>query len=71
MHSPAFTMYHVVKSLFTDNSFSKEIWVLTCQFPVLNTADVRLMDKEGETVLHWACKSEKENDGMVKFVLDK
>ena len=45
--------------------------MLTCQFPVLNTADVRLMDKEGETVLHWACKSEKENDGMVKFVLDK
>ena len=29
------------------------------------------MDKAGETVLHWACKSEKENDGMVNLVLEK
>ena len=27
------------------------------------------MDKNGETILHWACKSEKENDEMVKFLL--
>jgi len=38
---------------------------------VANFADPHVMDRAGETVLHWACKSEEENDEMVKLVLEK
>ena len=38
---------------------------------VANSADPQVMDRAGETVLHWACKSEEENDEMVKLVLEK
>ena len=37
----------------------------------MNSAGPHVMDKAGETALHWACKSEEENDEMVKLVLDK
>jgi len=36
-----------------------------------NGANPHVMDKAGETVLHWACKSEEQNDEMVKLVLEK
>ena len=36
-----------------------------------STTDPRVMDKSSETVLHWACKSKKENDEMVKLLLGK
>lgn len=35
------------------------------------TIDPKAMDKNGETVLHWACKSNTENDEMVEMLLAK
>ena len=35
------------------------------------TVGPKVMDKNGETILHWACKSNTENDEMVKWLLEK
>ena len=30
-----------------------------------------MKDNAGDTVLHWACKSEQDNDEMVKLLLHR
>ena len=35
------------------------------------TIDPKAMDKNGETVLHWACKSNTENYKIVELLLNK
>ena len=35
------------------------------------TTGPKVMDKNGETVLHWACKSKTENCEIVELLLKK
>lgn len=40
-------------------------------FTVPHMTGHKVMDKDGETILHWACKSGKENYEMVEMLLEK
>ena len=35
------------------------------------TSEPHVMDNAGETALHWACKSDEDNDEMVDLLLSR